>query len=356
MVADPYDPALDRDLDRSGPVLGGVPQQVAQDALQPPRIRGHPGLVHHPHRDLRIQHPDPPADELAELELLQLGPLRRAVQPGHLQDVLDQGPHRLRPVPYELRGAPRREQLGRGEQTGDRGAQLVGDVGGDPALRLDPLVQRVRQCVHRPGQLIGLVPYDAADGLPHAYLRVALCDLAGRRCRLAQPPGELAADQHTQRAAAEDDRDRADDQGPVQVAHDRGAAVGEAGVQGQDVTVGQRHRRPDVGGAVAVLVDVGGAPVVAYLLAQARRQRGVVDLGAELRRRLRRVRRLVQPLGEQQPLQLHLARVLQHRDTGRVVDDEAQRQRDERPDRRDRDADLPADPGPQRQPPHARSL
>lgn len=232
----------------------------------------------------------------------------------------------------------------------------MGDVGGDPAFRLDPLVQRVRERVHGPGQLVGLVPYDPADGLPYPDLRVALGDLAGRCRRLAQPPGQLAADQHAQRAAADDDRDRADDEGPVEVTHDRGAAVGEAGVQGQHIAVGQRYGRPDVGHPVLVLVDMGGAPVLPDLRAQARRQRRIVDLGAELRRLLLRAGRLVQPLGEQQPLQLDLARVLQHRDAGRVVDDEAQRQRDERADRRDRDADLPADTGPQRQPLHGRSL
>lgn len=296
------------------------------------------------------------ADELAERQLLQLRTLRGAVQPGHLQDVLDQGPHRLGPVPYEFRRAARGQQLGRREQPGHRGAQLMGDVGGHPALRLDPLVQRVRERVHGPCQLVGLVPYDPADGLPHPYLRVALGDLARGCRRLAQSPGQLAADQDAQRAAAEDDRDRADDQGPVEVTHDHGAAVGEPGVQRQDVAVGERHGRPDVGNPVRVLVDMGGAPVLPHLFAQVGRERGVVDLGAELRRRLLRAPRLVQPLREQQPLQLHLSGVLQHRDAGRVVDDEAQGQRDQSADGGDRDADLPADAGPQGQPPHARSL
>ncbi|MGY3680734.1 hypothetical protein ACVWXU_004357 [Streptomyces sp. TE33382] len=337
-------------------MLGRVAQQIAEDALQTPRIGGDPRLVHHPHRDVRVQHGDPPADELAQLQMLELGPLRSTVQPRHFEHVLDEGAHRLRPVAYEFGGAARRQQLGRREQPGHRRTQLMGDVRGDPALRLDPLVQRVGQRVDRPCQLIGLVADDPADGLPDPDLRVSLRDLPGRGRRLAQPAGELAADQDAQGAAAEDHRDRADDQCPVQVLHDRGAAVGEPGVQREDVTVGQRYGRPDVGHPVLVLLDMGGPPVVADLLAQARRQRGVVELGAELGRRALRVHRLVEALGAQQPLQLHLTGVLDHRDLGGVVDDKAQRHRDERADRRDRDADLPADTGPQGQPLHARSL
>ena len=56
---------------------------------------------------------------------------------------------------------------------------------------------------------------------------------------------------------------------------------------------------------------------------------------------------VVRPLRDQQPLQLHLARVVQHRDPGGVVHDQAQRQRHQRADQRDRDADLPAEPDPQ---------
>ena len=118
-------------------------------------------------------------------------------------------------------------------------------------------LQRVRHRVHRAREVVGLVPYDPADGVPYPYVRLALGDLVRRGRRLAQPARELAADQDAERAAAEDDRDGADDQGLVEVLHDRGAAVGEAGVQRQDVAVRQRHGRPDVRHAVRRVVDVG---------------------------------------------------------------------------------------------------
>ena len=107
VVADPHHPALDGDLDRRPAVPGGVGEQVEQDALQAARVGGDLRLVHHAHPTSAWRAPTRRVDELAEQHVLQLGPLGRAVQPGHLQHVLDEGAHRLRPVPDQLARAAR---------------------------------------------------------------------------------------------------------------------------------------------------------------------------------------------------------------------------------------------------------
>ena len=187
----------------------------------------------------------PPGDELAEHDVLQLGPLGGPVEPGHLQDVLDERAHRLRPVPDQLGGAARRQQFRGREQAGHRRAQLVGDVGGDPALGLDAAAaarrpwrprpapaRRSRRVRHRRWR-----PAPVRRDSPLATWCAAAAALRSRRD--SWPPMSTPSAR-----AAEDDRDRADDQGLVEVLHDVRAAVGEAGVQGEHAAVLAAARPP----------------------------------------------------------------------------------------------------------------
>lgn len=338
VVADLHVRTVDADLDGRPTVPRGVRQQVAQDALQPPGVGADDGVAADGHRRLgrRGRHPAP--HEVAQRHVLQVGLLGRAVQPGDLQHVLHERAQRLRPVPDQLRGAPRRQQLGRGDQPRHRGAQLMGDVRGDPALRLQPAGQGVRHGVHGPRQLVRLVADPAADRLAHPYVRLPVGHPARGLGRLAQPPGQLPADEHAQRRAAHHDRRRADDQGLVQVLKDR-EAVGEGRLQRQDLAVLQRGLRPHHGRA-AVVGDVRGPLALPGQPPQRRGQVGVVQPGVHGQP----AGGLVDPLGELHPLVLGVPGVVDHACPGRVVHDQAQHQRDQRRHHGDRHADLPAQP------------
>ena len=245
-------------------VPGGVGQQIAEDALQPARIGVDPRLVHH----AAPARPGPaarPAGVTNSPSAISCSSARSDALSSRATSSTSSTSVRI--------ACARSRTSSVGRPGGSSSAAVSSPVTGvrsscamSAVTRRSASIrslQRVRHGVHRTGQLVGLVPDDAADGVPDPHLRIALRDLAGRGRRLAQPARQLAADQHAERAAAEDHRDRADDQRLVEIAHDRGAAVGEAGVQRQHVAVGQRHGRPHIGHPVRVLVDMRGAPVPA---------------------------------------------------------------------------------------------
>lgn len=213
------------------------------------------------------------------------------------------------------------------------------DVGGHPTLGLDALLERVRHRVHRPREVVGLVAYDAADGVAHTYVGVALGDLVRRRRGLAQSARQLAADEHAERAAAEHDRDRTDDQRLVEVGHDVGVAVRETGVEREDAAVLERYGGPDVGHPARVVRHVRGPPPLRDLRQQVLRNGRVVDLDPEGLR----PPRLVHALRDLDALVRQITRVVEHRHPRRVVHDQAQRDRHQRADERDRGAELPPD-------------
>jgi hypothetical protein len=109
--------AVHGDLDRRAAVAVRVDDEVGDDPVEAARIRpGHGGAGEH-HLESRPRRRLP--DDLGQRHESEIGVLRTRVQPGDLQQVLDQRPHT---VPYELGGLALRRQTGGGGQTHQRSA------------------------------------------------------------------------------------------------------------------------------------------------------------------------------------------------------------------------------------------
>ena len=228
-----------RDLDRlPGAVLDGVADQVAQDPLHPAGVDvGDDVLVGPVDHQLGVvplgERPHAghhPGDQGAQVDRLGVQHRGAGVVAADLQQVGEQPLEAVELGPQQLRGPGdvRREVLARVVQhvgghlhRGQRGAQLVGDVGGEPLLQLgEPLqlgdlpLQAVGHGVEaggQPGQVVLAAHGHALLELP---LGEPLGDARGAAHRVDDQPGDQHADaddEQRQRDPADDDR--AADQG-----------------------------------------------------------------------------------------------------------------------------------------------
>ena len=127
------------------------------------------------------------------------------------------------------------------------------DVGGDPALGLDALLQGVGHGVDGPREIVGLVAYDAADGVPDPDVGLApgrprLAAAAALRSRRESWPPMSTPSAQPPKTTEIEPMTRAWSRSFMTV----GAAVGEAGVQGQHAPVAERDGGPDVGHAAGL--------------------------------------------------------------------------------------------------------
>src|SRR6266536_2431370 len=135
-------PAVDRDLDRRLAVAQPVDDEVGQDPLDPARVGGDRYLRadlldHHAVRGERLLHPQPAdrrPDEGAQPDQLEVRLFDAGVEPGDLEQVLDQPAQDLGTVADEFARPAGWQQLGCRGQAGHRRTQVVRNVRGEPAL------------------------------------------------------------------------------------------------------------------------------------------------------------------------------------------------------------------------------
>ena len=285
----------------AAPCLAAFPSRL-------PRIRSSrrgsvvtSGLVHHPDRDLRIQRRHPPGRRTRRAacscsSARSEAPSSRATS--------RTSSTRVRIACARSRtssvGRPGRQQLGRREQPGHRGAQLVRDVGGDPALRLDPLAAarpsarppRGPARRSRPVRPRRRPPVPVRPVSPSATLPAAAAALRSRRD--SWPPISTPSAQPPKTTET-----RADDQGPVEVAHDVALRSAKRLCRDRTSPFLTGTAAQTSGTPLAVLVDVGGAPVVLDPARRLAGSDGSLILAPELRPASVG---LVHALGEQHPL------------------------------------------------------
>ena len=162
-------------------VLDRVPDQVAQDPLDPARVHLRAARLRHVQLDLAalaqqqglvvLQHP---GDDVAQVDVLQVERGGAGVEPADLQQVGEQFLEPVELVLQQLDRAPGdrvevvarlMQQVGRHPDRGERRSQLVRDVGDEPALQpgqllqpADLLLQVARHLVEgdrEPGQVVG---------------------------------------------------------------------------------------------------------------------------------------------------------------------------------------------------------
>lgn len=175
-------------------VPDGVGEQVGQDALQAARVGGDHGAGVDVHLRVGGEGGRPACGEVAEGDVGQGGAFGGGVQAGHLQHVLDEGAQRLDPVLDDVGHPPRRQEFGGGGQAGERGTQLVGDVGGDPAFGLQPGLQGLGHGVDGVGEFGGLVVGAAADRRADPDGVITGADMAGGGRGPPQPARQPPAD------------------------------------------------------------------------------------------------------------------------------------------------------------------
>jgi hypothetical protein len=147
-VADHDGGAVHRHCDRCPPVTVGVADQVREDPVQPPRIGTYrPGIPRrHTHRQ-----PGAPyriLDEIAERNGHRISVFHARVQSRHLQQFLDQRMQHPDPVPHQIGHLAPRQQFRQGDQSHQRGSQIVRHIGSEPLLAAQPPLQAARHLIH----------------------------------------------------------------------------------------------------------------------------------------------------------------------------------------------------------------
>ena len=132
--------AATRTLHRRPAVAAGVVEQVRDDALDAPRVAQHVQLG----RRVDLGAGQPQVHDVAhqprQVERVEPRHLAR-LEAHHLEQVLDQRRQRRGALAHHAGGARVVEQRRRGDEAGDRRAQLVRDVAREPLLALGRLVQ-----------------------------------------------------------------------------------------------------------------------------------------------------------------------------------------------------------------------
>ncbi|SCF84700.1 hypothetical protein GA0115255_108611 [Streptomyces sp. Ncost-T6T-2b] len=156
----------------------GVGDEVDHDPLDPARVGLHHLGVHRADAGVRARTPHHVGDQFAQRNRVEAGPLGARVQAGDLQQVLDQRVQGPQPVPYETgRLVVLGQQPGGGDQTHQRGAQFVRDVGGEASLVLQLALEGGGHVVdgrRHLGDLVAGPPGRADPGV-----QVAVGDAAG---------------------------------------------------------------------------------------------------------------------------------------------------------------------------------
>ena len=217
---------LDRDARRAAAVVLGVLEQVGEDALEahPVEHRGR-GAPFWPTRRRHVDRQageagaggDAPAQRV-DLDLLGVQVGGAGVDARQLEEVDDHGVEPAHLADDDVEGllgavgqlaAAAVDDLGGGGQRGDRGAQLVADVGGEAGLALDAGLHGIGHVVERVGELVEVGIALARD----PGVEVAGGDLTGGvgdpTQRSQQTPTRPPPDARRQRHRDQ----RADDQG-----------------------------------------------------------------------------------------------------------------------------------------------
>ncbi|SDR45603.1 hypothetical protein SAMN05216511_4258 [Streptomyces sp. KS_16] len=234
------------DDDRGPAVPVCVDDEVGEDAVEPAAV----GLDHpvggDPYDGVEAGGAYGAFDQRPEVIGVEVGALGAGVQPGDLQQVLGEAVQRPQPVVDHLLGPALRQQLGRGQDAGERRPELMGDIGGEALFRLEPPLQGARHRVQRRGHRRHLVlpGRSAARRLIRAVadpgVQVAGGDTARDRRRGGQPPADaLGQEQSGEGDGRGGEHGRAEDGGVELVEGAMRVAVGRP--DGHDVAVGRRR-------------------------------------------------------------------------------------------------------------------
>ncbi len=211
----------ERDLDgRARGVGSGVVQQVAEDPLQPPRIGVHHDRLRRQHDGRgRVARRHDGRHQPAEVDRLDRRLLRRGVEAGDLEQVVDQRPQPAHVRDQQLRGPPpvRRqpveralEERGLRDERGQRRPELVRHVRHEPpvlALRLLQPRDGHLERVGHPVEVLGPAGHlDRAAGRDPG-IEVAVRDPPRGPCPGGDRPEDAAGDQ-AGRDEGEQDRDQ----------------------------------------------------------------------------------------------------------------------------------------------------
>ena len=149
----------------AGPVGEGVVDEVGDDPGQPAAVAADDRVLGPSRRrDLERRcrrDGDGVAHELADAQILEVEADRPGVEAADLEEVLDEPAEPGDVADEQVEGglgplrhlvAPRLHHVDRRRQRHQRRAQLVGDVGGEPGVALDSLLQRRGHVVERAGE------------------------------------------------------------------------------------------------------------------------------------------------------------------------------------------------------------
>ena len=193
-------------------VDAGVVDEVGDDARQAALVGADDeqlGLLADLHRRVaHRRHADGLAHELGHQQVLAHEPHGAGVEPGDLQQVLDQalepghvGHQQVeggdRPLGHLV--AARLQHLDRRRQRHQRRAQLVADVAGEAGVVLDPQLQRRRHVVEGGRQLAEVLVVGGLEAGVEAAAGDGLGGLGGVGQRAHRPARRPHAEQHAER-------------------------------------------------------------------------------------------------------------------------------------------------------------
>ncbi len=232
-----------------GPAAAPFPATVAAGAR--------PGAVHVPEPDL-----DRALHQLGDVDLLEEDVDRAGVGPRHLEQVADHALEAVEVVAEQLQRPlrARREPVAVGlehlqgcRQGGQRRAQLVADVGVEPGLPLDPLLQLVHHRVERVRQ-----PLEVRVGRVGVEAGVELTARDGPGG--PRDVGQRSQGAHAGEAAERDAEDRRDHAGDEEGQPEHAERVVEVRevehLEVGGLHRGDRHAHDDLGRALAGAVGL----------------------------------------------------------------------------------------------------
>ena len=250
-------------------MLLGVPDHVLEHPLQPARVDQRAAGLGRPAARAPVPRRHV-GGQRANVHPPQVGRGRAAVQPCDLEQVLDQAAQVRHAL---LDGAAHLvvvEQAGGGGQAGQGRAQVVGDVGHEPLLALQPLLQGLGHPVDRVAHGRHLVAPGGAD----ARVQVTAGHTLGRGRCASQTQRHAARQRHAHDRTGQRRRQRRADQLGAQVVQRLLLGL-EGGAHEQRRAVRCRPPGPDHGLAVPVAA-VGGDVARGNGGAQRRRHGAVV--------------------------------------------------------------------------------